>query len=114
MILVTGANKGLGRETARRLIAEGHDVWAGARDPERGRAVAEELGARPLVLDVTDDASVDSAAQTLLAAHRFNRKQQSVTFAVQRGYFALDSSRARVTPRETALKAVGGDLSQPS
>src|ERR1700747_3103515 len=68
MILVTGANKGLGRETARRLIAEGHDVWAGARDPERGRAVAEELGARPLVLDVTDDASVVSAAQTVADA----------------------------------------------
>src|ERR1700747_1273254 len=68
MILVTGANKGLGRETARRVIAEGHDVWAAARDPERGRAVAEELGARPLVLDVTDDASVDSAAKTVAHA----------------------------------------------
>ncbi len=68
MILVTGANKGLGRETARRLVAEGHDVWAAARDPERGRAVAEELGARPLVLDVTDDASVDSAAETVAHA----------------------------------------------
>jgi uncharacterized protein YbjT (DUF2867 family) len=68
MILVTGANKGLGRETARRLIAEGHDVWAAARDPERGQAVAEELGARPLVLDVTDDASVDTAAKTVAHA----------------------------------------------
>src|SRR6478752_5128419 len=68
MILITGANKGLGRETARRLVAEGHDVWAAARDPERGRAAAEELGARPLVLDVTDDASVDSAANTVAHA----------------------------------------------
>jgi NAD(P)-dependent dehydrogenase (short-subunit alcohol dehydrogenase family) len=68
IVLVTGANKGLGRETARRLVAEGHDVWAAARDPERGRAAAEELGARPLVLDVTDDASVDSAAKTVAHA----------------------------------------------
>ena len=30
--LITGANKGLGRETARRLLADGHDVWIGARD----------------------------------------------------------------------------------
>jgi len=37
MILITGANKGLGREAARRLIADGHDVWAAARDPS-GRA----------------------------------------------------------------------------
>lgn len=60
--LITGANKGLGKETARRLIDEGHDVWIGARDPERGRAAADELGARFVQLDVTDDDSVASAA----------------------------------------------------
>ncbi|GAA4167831.1 SDR family NAD(P)-dependent oxidoreductase [Gryllotalpicola koreensis] len=63
--LITGANKGLGYETARRLIAAGHDVWIGARDAERGRAAAEELGAHFVQLDVTDDASVDAAAETL-------------------------------------------------
>lgn len=61
--LITGANKGLGREAARRLLDAGHDVWMGARDPERGRAAAEELGARFVELDVTGDASVDAAAQ---------------------------------------------------
>ncbi len=37
--LVTGANKGLGHETARRLVARGHTVYVGARDVarERGR-----------------------------------------------------------------------------
>jgi NAD(P)-dependent dehydrogenase (short-subunit alcohol dehydrogenase family) len=65
--LITGANKGLGRETARRLLAEGHDVWLGARDPERGRAAADELGARYLALDVTDDDSVRAAAARLEA-----------------------------------------------
>ena len=59
--LITGANKGLGRETARRLLADGHDVWVAARDPERGREAAEALGGRSLVLDVTDDASVAAA-----------------------------------------------------
>jgi NAD(P)-dependent dehydrogenase (short-subunit alcohol dehydrogenase family) len=43
-------------------------VWAAARDPQRGRAVAEELGARPLLLDVTDDASVQAAAETVAEA----------------------------------------------
>jgi NAD(P)-dependent dehydrogenase (short-subunit alcohol dehydrogenase family) len=33
---ITGANKGLGRETARRLVAEGHTVWFGARDGSLG------------------------------------------------------------------------------
>jgi NAD(P)-dependent dehydrogenase (short-subunit alcohol dehydrogenase family) len=63
--LITGANKGLGYETARRLLAEGHDVWVGARDETRGRAAAEELGARFVRIDVTDDASVAAAAETV-------------------------------------------------
>ncbi|MFJ4847218.1 MULTISPECIES: SDR family NAD(P)-dependent oxidoreductase [unclassified Streptomyces] len=63
--LVTGGNKGLGRETARRLIALGHTVWIGSRDTARGRAAAEDLGARFVRLDVTDDASVGAAAEEL-------------------------------------------------
>jgi NAD(P)-dependent dehydrogenase (short-subunit alcohol dehydrogenase family) len=59
--LVTGANTGLGKETARQLIAAGHTVYVGARDEERGRAAAEELGARFIQLDVTDDDSVAAA-----------------------------------------------------
>jgi NAD(P)-dependent dehydrogenase (short-subunit alcohol dehydrogenase family) len=60
--LITGANKGLGFETARRLIADGHEVWIGARDPDRGEAAAAELGGRFVQLDVTDDESVERAA----------------------------------------------------
>jgi NAD(P)-dependent dehydrogenase (short-subunit alcohol dehydrogenase family) len=66
--LITGANKGLGREAARRLIDAGHDVWVAARDPERGQAAADELGARFVQLDVTDDASVAAAVDTVRAA----------------------------------------------
>jgi NAD(P)-dependent dehydrogenase (short-subunit alcohol dehydrogenase family) len=65
--LITGANKGLGRETARRLLADGHDVWLAARDPAKGQAAAEELGARFIQLDVTDDASVAAAAERVAA-----------------------------------------------
>ncbi|MGW0969265.1 SDR family oxidoreductase [Streptomyces sp. NPDC002516] len=65
--LITGANKGLGFETARRLVAAGHTVYLGSRDPQRGRSAAERLGARPLVIDVTDDASVAAAAKTVEA-----------------------------------------------
>jgi NAD(P)-dependent dehydrogenase (short-subunit alcohol dehydrogenase family) len=65
--LITGANKGLGFETARRLIAAGHTVYIGARSIERGEAAAAELGARFVQIDVTDDASVAAAAKTIEA-----------------------------------------------
>ncbi|HEV7931672.1 MAG TPA: SDR family NAD(P)-dependent oxidoreductase [Actinomadura sp.] len=65
--LITGANKGLGFETARRLIAAGHTVYVGSRDAERGRRAAERLGARTVLIDVTDDASVAAAAKTIEA-----------------------------------------------
>ncbi len=66
--LVTGANKGLGLETARGLLAAGHDVWIGARDPARGKAAADALGAHLVALDVTDQASVDAAVTRIAAA----------------------------------------------
>jgi NAD(P)-dependent dehydrogenase (short-subunit alcohol dehydrogenase family) len=59
--LITGANKGLGKETARQLVAAGHTVYAGARDTARGHEAADEVGARFVQLDVTDDASVAAA-----------------------------------------------------
>ncbi|MFE9422005.1 SDR family oxidoreductase [Kitasatospora sp. NPDC006697] len=66
--LITGANKGLGFETARRLLAAGHTVYLGSRDLERGRDAAQRLGARAVQLDVTDDASVASAVKEIEAA----------------------------------------------
>ncbi|WP_134728301.1 SDR family NAD(P)-dependent oxidoreductase [Amycolatopsis nivea] len=65
--LITGATKGLGYETARRLVAAGHTVYLGARDAARGERAAEELGARTVQLDVTDEASVLAAAKTIEA-----------------------------------------------
>jgi NAD(P)-dependent dehydrogenase (short-subunit alcohol dehydrogenase family) len=65
--LITGANKGLGFETARQLIAAGHTVYIGSRDAERGRLASHRLGARSVLLDVTDDGSVTAAAKTIEA-----------------------------------------------
>ena len=70
--MVTGAIKGLGREIARRLAAEGMVVYLGARDEKRGRAAAEDLGVaegdvRFLQLDVTNQAQIDAAVARLEA-----------------------------------------------
>ncbi|MDO3685567.1 SDR family NAD(P)-dependent oxidoreductase [Micromonospora sp. C28ISP2-4] len=66
--LITGANKGIGFETARQLLDLGHVVYVGARDVERGERAAATLGARFVQLDVTDDASVSRALAAIDAA----------------------------------------------
>lgn len=74
--LVTGANKGIGRETARRLAQLGMTVLVGARDRERGEAAVASLRADSpdvhfVPLDVVDAASIARAAADVTA--RFGR-----------------------------------------
>lgn len=59
--LVSGGNRGIGREVARRLAEEGHRVVIGSRDPDRGEEVAGELGSGVAArqLDVTDEESIE-------------------------------------------------------
>ncbi len=66
-VLITGANKSIGFETARQFGRMGFRVWLGARDDARGSAAAERLSeagydVRPLCIDVTSDDSVQQAA----------------------------------------------------
>jgi NAD(P)-dependent dehydrogenase (short-subunit alcohol dehydrogenase family) len=67
IIFITGANKGLGYETARRLTELGRTVILGARDAGRGQAAADALGARFVPIDVTDDGSVQRAVADVRA-----------------------------------------------
>jgi NAD(P)-dependent dehydrogenase (short-subunit alcohol dehydrogenase family) len=60
--LVTGANRGIGRETARQLAERDHDVIVTARDEAKAIVTAEEIGGRPLQLDVSDPGSIERAA----------------------------------------------------
>jgi NAD(P)-dependent dehydrogenase (short-subunit alcohol dehydrogenase family) len=62
--VITGANRGIGREVARCLLATGAHVLVCARDEEAARSAARALGgaATPRQLDVTDEASVRSLA----------------------------------------------------
>jgi NAD(P)-dependent dehydrogenase (short-subunit alcohol dehydrogenase family) len=66
--VITGANKGIGREVARQLGAKGFNVFVGARNTEAGRKAAEEIAkecgkATFLEIDVADNGSVTTAAR---------------------------------------------------
>jgi NAD(P)-dependent dehydrogenase (short-subunit alcohol dehydrogenase family) len=63
--LVTGANRGIGLETARRLVEAGYRVYLTARSSERGQAAAETVGAQFLELDATSDESLRHAADSI-------------------------------------------------
>ena len=65
--LVTGANQGIGHQIAKDLAARGLTVLVGSRGLERGEAAAREIGvgAFALQLDVTDPASIKSAAERI-------------------------------------------------
>ena len=66
--LITGANKGIGHEVARQLVAKGFHVFVGARNRRAGRAAAEAIAknggkATFVEIDVADNASVTAAAR---------------------------------------------------
>ncbi|MGE4431002.1 MAG: SDR family oxidoreductase [Sphingobium sp.] len=70
--LITGANKGIGLETARRLGEAGLKVWLGARNAASGEQAAATLreggaNVQAVVLDVLDPASISAAAAKIEA-----------------------------------------------
>jgi NAD(P)-dependent dehydrogenase (short-subunit alcohol dehydrogenase family) len=67
--LVTGANRGIGREVVRQLLDRGFRAILTARDAAGGRAAASELGAEFMRLDVGDDGSVDRCLGTVEERH---------------------------------------------
>jgi NAD(P)-dependent dehydrogenase (short-subunit alcohol dehydrogenase family) len=70
--LVTGANRGIGREVCSALAARGHTVLLTARDGSAAQAAASDIrGAVPLRLDVTDAESIAAAAREV--ADRFGK-----------------------------------------
>jgi NAD(P)-dependent dehydrogenase (short-subunit alcohol dehydrogenase family) len=67
VVLITGANRGIGCETARQLAAKGFHVIIGARKIEAAQEAASEISksgvkASPLAIDVSDTASIRAAA----------------------------------------------------
>ena len=69
--LITGANKSIGFEAARQLLQQGYYVYLGSRNAQNGQQAVDQLKAEgltqvePLVLDVTDSASIAAAREAL-------------------------------------------------
>lgn len=104
--LVTGANKGIGLQIVRELAALGFTVLVGSRNLGRGEKAAQSVGseAHALQLDVTDQVSIDAAAERIGA--EFGRLDVLVNNAAisHTGYSGtlleemMKSSRASVAP----------------
>jgi NAD(P)-dependent dehydrogenase (short-subunit alcohol dehydrogenase family) len=70
VVLISGANKGIGLETARQLGKMGYTVLLGSRDKAKGEAAAdglrkEGIDARAVKLDVTKQADIDAVAKLI-------------------------------------------------
>jgi hypothetical protein len=68
-VLITGASTGIGAATAHHLVAQGHLVFAGVRKPADGERLLETSpeGLVPVILDVTDAATIAAAADSVAA-----------------------------------------------
>ena len=98
--LITGANKGIGKEIARQLGAQEITVLIGARDSARGAEAAEELrnagvDAQVVALDVTSDESIKAAAEKISADYG------RLDILVNNAGIALDSASPSQLPLET-------------
>lgn len=82
--LVTGADKGIGKQIAVQLAAAGVNVLVGSRNADRGQQAVDEIGdrARLLVLDVTDAGSIADAA----------RRVESLDILINNAGISLDTA----------------------
>ena len=101
--LVTGANKGIGKEIARQLGRQGMIALIGARDAERGAAAAAELkqegiNARAVLLDVTNAESIAAvAAQIEGEFGRLDILVNNAGIAIDGGFYNADVDMMRRT-----------------
>lgn len=70
-VLITGANKSIGFETARQLLQQGYYVYLGSRDIQKGKQAVSQLQSEgldqvePIEINVDDVASIKAARQML-------------------------------------------------
>lgn len=65
VILITGASSGMGKESAKRLIQEGHTVYTVARRVDQMKDL-EILGGHPMQMDVTVESDIDTVLKAII------------------------------------------------
>jgi NADH dehydrogenase len=118
MILVTGANGYVGGYTLRQLKGSTHQVAALIRS-ERSGAKVQSLGAKPIVGDVTDPASLKNAmqgVQTVVHLAAVNRDKGDVTMArvnAQGTINVVDAAKAAGVKHIITVVGLGADSKRP-
>jgi carbonyl reductase 1 len=96
--VVTGANRGIGREIARQLVQNGMRVLATSRDADEGRKSAKAIGAESVTLDVTDENGIEQLAKSLSGG---------LDVLVNNAGIALDGFDAQVAEKTAAVNVFG-------
>ena len=65
VILITGASSGMGKETAKQLFAEGHNVYTAARRIDNMNDI-RQLGGFPIEMDITNEADIQKVIDTII------------------------------------------------
>jgi NAD(P)-dependent dehydrogenase (short-subunit alcohol dehydrogenase family) len=98
-VLITGANRGIGFQTAKELAGRGFRVFVGARDQQSATEATARIGSNTelLIIDVADSESISAGARAL--AHKTDRLDVLINNAgiyPDRGVSILDVTRARM------------------
>ncbi len=91
-IIVTGGNRGLGRQISKELATLGHEVILTARDVTRGKEVADEIGTTFMHLDVADDQSISTFIS------EFSKKYDSLDVLVNNAGIFQDKDKPAHDP----------------
>ena len=104
VVLITGASSGMGKETALKLIGEGHTVYGAARRIEKMNDLIEK-GGHALKLDVTDHESIKAAVSQLLSEQ--NRIDVLVNNAGYAIYGAVEDTTIEDARRQFEVNLFG-------
>ena len=107
-VLITGANKSIGFETAKQLTTQGHKVYVGSRDLQKGEAAVAQLkeqGAQnveAIQIDITDRPSIQAASE------RVGRQEGQLDILINNAGISGDQQQAPSSVPTDEIEALKG------